>query len=54
MNCIFDCVAADKEVCERFKDVALFGKEVKVKEQEDELDSLGIGIGHREDKKEIK
>jgi hypothetical protein len=49
MNCIFDCVAADNEVCERFKDAALFGKETEAKE--DELDDLGIG--HREDKKEI-
>lgn len=30
MNCIFACVAADNEPCERFKDASLFGKEDKM------------------------
>ena len=34
MDCIFNCVAADKEPCERFKDAILFGKETKVKKEE--------------------
>lgn len=34
MDCIFNCVAADKEVCERFKDASLFGKEVKNNKEE--------------------
>ena len=34
MDCIFNCVAADKETCERFKDASLFGKEDKDIEKE--------------------
>lgn len=30
MDCVFACVAADNQPCERFKDASLFGKEDKV------------------------
>lgn len=29
MNCMFNCPAADRETCERFKDKALYGKDIK-------------------------